>query len=47
MVERLIQTLKRRLAFMITDPLWHNTSHAEKILAIIESIRLIPIRVKK
>ena len=38
MVERLIQTLKRRLASMISDPIWSNTTIAEKISAIIESI---------
>ena len=47
MVERLIQTLKRRLASMISDPIWNNTTIAEKISAIIESIRLIPNRVTK
>ena len=43
MVERLIQTLKRRIATMNTDPIWDNTTIAEKI----ESIRLIPNRVTK
>ena len=47
MVERLIQTLKRRLASMISDPIWSNTTIAEKISAIIESIKLIPNRVTK
>ena len=45
MVERLIQTLKRRLATMNTDPIWDNTTIAEKITEIIESIRLIPNRI--
>ena len=47
MVKRLIQTLIRRLASMISDPLWNNTTMAENISAIIESIRLIPNRVTK
>ena len=47
MVARLIQTLKRRLASMTSDPIWDNTAMAEKISAIIESIRLIPNRVTK
>ena len=47
MVERLIQTLKRRLASMISDPIWNKTTIAQKISAIIESIRLIPNRVTK
>ena len=47
MVERLIQTLKRRLATMNIDPIWDNTTIAEKITEIIESIRLIPKRITK
>ena len=47
MVERLIQTLKRRLATMNIDPIWDNTTIAEKITEIIESIRLIPNRITK
>ena len=47
MVERLIQTLKRRLASMISDPIWSNTTIAEKISGIIEAIKLIPNRVTK
>ena len=47
MVERLTQTLKRRLASMISDPIWSDTTIAEKISAIIESIKLIPNRVTK
>ena len=47
MVERLIQTLKRRLATMNIDPIWDNTTRAEKITEIIESIRLIPNRITK
>ena len=44
MVERLIQTLKRRLATMNIDPIWDNTTIAEKIT---ELIRLIPNRITK
>ena len=47
MVERLIQTLKRRLATMNIDPIWDKTTIAEKITEIIESIRLIPNRITK
>ena len=47
MVERLIQTLKRRLATMNIDPIWDNTTIAERITEIIESIRLIPNRITK
>ena len=47
MVERLIQTLKRRLATMNIDPIWDNTANAEKISEKIESIRIIPNRVTK
>ena len=47
MVERLIQTLKPRLATMNIDPIWDNTTIAEKITEIIESIRLIPNRITK
>ena len=43
MVERLIQTIKRRHI----DPIWDNTTIAEKISEIIESIRLIANRVTK
>ena len=47
MVERLIQILKRRLATMNVDPIWDNTTIAEKISEIIESIRLNLNRVTK
>ena len=47
MVERLIQTLKRRLATMNIDSIWDNTTIAGKITKIIESIRLIPNRITK
>ena len=47
MVKRLTQTLKRRHATMNIDPIWDNTTIAEKIPEIFESIRLIPNRVTK
>ena len=47
MVEGLLQTLKRKLASMISDPLWNKKTMAENISAIIESIRLIPNRATK
>ena len=47
MVERIIQTLKCRLASMTTEPVWDRTTHSEKISAIIESIRLFPNMVTK
>ena len=43
----MIQTLKRRLATVNIDPIWINTTIAEKISEIIESMRLIPNRVTK
>ena len=42
MVERLIQTLKRRIAVMEHDPLWSSADLATIVAKIIESIRLIP-----
>ena len=42
MVERLIQTLKRRIAVMEHDPLWSSSDLATIVAKIIESIRLIP-----
>ena len=47
MVERLIQTLKRRLATMNINSMWDNTTIAERISEKIESIRLIPHSVTK
>ena len=41
MVERLIQTLKRRIAVMEHDPLWSTADLATIVAKIIESIRLI------
>ena len=42
MVERLIQTIKRRIAVMEHDPLWSSSDLATIVAKIIESIRLIP-----
>ena len=42
MVERLIQTIKRRLAVIDIDPNWSNTTLANRLANIIENIRLIP-----
>ena len=42
MVERLIQTKKRRLAVLDIDPNWSNTTLANRLASIIENIRLIP-----
>ena len=41
MVERLIQTLKRRLAVLDTDPMWSSETLSSRIASIIENIRLI------
>ena len=42
MVERLIQTIKRRLAVLDIDPNWSNTTLTNRLANIIENIRLIP-----
>ena len=42
MVERLIQTIKRRLAVFDVDPNWSSVTLANRVANIIESIRLIP-----
>ena len=42
MVQRLIQTLKRRIAVMEHDPLWSSGDLATIVAKIMESIRLIP-----
>ena len=42
MVERLIQTKKRRIAVMEHDPLWSSSNLAKREAKKIESIRLIP-----
>ena len=47
MVERLIQTIKRRIAIMQPDPLWSNADLAQIVTKIIQSIRLIPNSVTK
>ena len=46
-VERLIQTIKRRIAIMQSDPLWSNADLAQIVTKIIQSIRLIPNSVTK
>ena len=42
MVERLIQTIKRRLAVLDIDPNWTQTTLSNRLANIIENIRLIP-----
>ena len=42
MVERLIQTIKRRLAVLDIDPNWSNKTLPNRLANIIEHIRLIP-----
>ena len=40
-LERLIQTIKRRIAIMQSDPLWSNADLAQVVTKIIQFIRLI------
>ena len=47
MVERLIQTIKRRLAVLDIDPNWSNTALANRLANIIKNIRLIPNTISK
>ena len=42
MVERLIQTIKRRLAVLDVDPNWSSVTPANRVANNIENIRLIP-----
>ena len=42
MVERLIQTIKRRLAVLEIDPKWTQATLSEILANIIENIKLIP-----
>ena len=42
MVERLIKTIKRRLAALDIDPNWSNTTLTNRLANITENIRLIP-----
>ena len=42
LVERMIQTIKRRLSAINIDPKWDKETLADKITNIIENIRLIP-----
>ena len=46
-VERLIQTLKRRLALIDIDPMWSSETLSARIASIIENIRLIPNKTTK
>ena len=47
MVERLIQTIKRKLGVMAIDPLWSSGDITTIISNIIQNIRLIPNRITK
>ena len=47
MVERLIQTLKRRLAVLDIDPMWSSETLSARIASVIENIRLIPDKTTK
>ena len=47
MVERLIQTLKRRLAVIDIDPMWSSETLSARIASIIENVRLIPNKTTK
>ena len=42
MVERLIQTKKRRIAVLDIDPHWSNATLVNRLANVIENIRLIP-----
>ena len=42
MIERLIQTIKRRLSVLNTDPKWSKIKLADKIAEIIQEIKIIP-----
>ena len=47
MVERLIQTIKRKLGVMAIDPLWSSEDITTIVSNIIQNIRLIPNRITK
>ena len=47
MAERLIQTLKRRLAVLDIDPLWNSETLSSRIANVIENICLIPNKTTK
>ena len=47
MVERLIQTLKRRLAVLDIDPMWSSETLSSRIASVIEKIRLIANKTTK
>ena len=42
MIERLIQTIKRRLSVLNNDPKWSKITLADKITEVIQEIKLIP-----
>ena len=47
MVERLVQTIKRKLGVMAIDPLWSSEDITTIVPNIIQNIRLIPNRITK
>ena len=47
MVERIIQTLKRRLAVLDIDPMWSSETESSRIANIIVNIRLMPNKTTK
>ena len=47
MVERLIQTIKRKLGVMAIDPLWSSEDITTIVSNMIQNIRLIPNRITK
>ena len=47
MIERLIQTIKRRLSVLNNDPKWSKITLADKITEKIQEIKLIPNTTKK
>ena len=42
MLERLIQTIKRRISVLNNDPKWSKITLADRITEIIQAIKLIP-----
>ena len=42
MIERLIQTIKRRLSVLNNDPKWSKMTLPDKITEIIQEIKLLP-----
>ena len=47
MLERLIQTIKRRLSVLNTDPKWSKIKLADKIAEIIQEKKRIPTQQQK